>query len=112
MGKVAHGKRYRADFEKVPDRALSLKEAVDILNQKKMQVNLLHLNELWPFPARPVQDFLREAKKSFVVESNATGQLASLIRQETGKETGKILKFDGRPISPAFIVQAVEREGN
>jgi 2-oxoglutarate ferredoxin oxidoreductase subunit alpha len=46
-----------------------------------------------------------------VVESNATGQLAHLIRAETGKEvTGSILKFDGRPITPIFIVEKLKKE--
>ena len=31
MGKVTRGKRYRADLEKVPDRALGLSEAIQIL---------------------------------------------------------------------------------
>jgi 2-oxoglutarate ferredoxin oxidoreductase subunit alpha len=45
------------------------------------------------------------------VENNATGQLAHLIRAETGKEVkGKILKYDGRPFTPDYIMRALRKE--
>jgi len=90
----------------------ALREAVDILRREdKMSINLLHLNELWPFPAEKVTDVLKKAKQSYVVENNAGGQLARLIRQETGQQvTGTILKFDGRPFSPAVIAQKLREE--
>jgi len=86
-------------------------EAVDILRKERVSVNLLHLNELCPFPAEAVTDALNRTRQSYVIESNATGQLSHLIRAETGKSvSGKILKFDGRPFTPARIVQEVKRE--
>ena len=89
----------------------ALKETVDILEGEGLDVNLLHLNELWPFPAEAVSAVLDQASRSFVVENNATGQLACLIRSETGKKvTGKILKFDGRPFTPALIVAELKKE--
>jgi len=40
------------------------------------------------------------------VENNATGQLAQLIRRETGINiTEKILKYNGRPFTPSEIVR-------
>ena len=42
----------------------------------------------------------KKAKTIINVEQNATGQLASVIRAETGiKCHSSILKYDGRPIS-------------
>jgi 2-oxoglutarate ferredoxin oxidoreductase subunit alpha len=88
----------------------ALKEAVDILRGDGLDVNLLHLNEVWPFPAEAVTDALNGARKSFVVENNATGQLARLIRAESGKKvTGSILKFDGRPFTPTLIVSELKK---
>jgi len=73
---------------------------------------MLHLNELWPFPAEPVADALSRAHNSYVIENNATGQLAHLIKAETGCDvSGRILKFDGRPFTPAYIAEAVRKEG-
>jgi 2-oxoglutarate ferredoxin oxidoreductase subunit alpha len=90
----------------------AIREAVDMLRHEGASVNLLHLNELWPFPAEAVTDILATTSYSYVIESNATGQLARLIKAETGKDvSGRILKFDGRPFTPAGIVEAVKKEG-
>jgi len=89
----------------------ALKEAVDLLQAEQSRANLLHLSELWPFPAEAVSSVLGKSRQSLVVENNATGQLARLIRRETGlKVNGTILKFDGRPFSPAGIVREAKKE--
>ena len=86
-------------------------EAVDILRKEGASVNMLHLNELWPFPTKAVVDAVGNARNSYVVENNATGQLAQLIKTQTGYGvTGRILKFDGRPFTPAYIAEAVRKE--
>ena len=90
----------------------AIREAVDMLHRDKASVNLLHLNELCPFPAEAVADILSRAHNSYVIENNATGQLARLIKAETGREvSGQILKFDGRPFTPKYIAEAVRKEG-
>jgi 2-oxoglutarate ferredoxin oxidoreductase subunit alpha len=90
----------------------AIREAVDTLRKEGADVNTLHLSELWPFPAEAVADALSRVKNSYVIESNATGQLARLIRAETGRDvSGKILKFDGRPFTPAYVAEAVRKEG-
>src|SRR3972149_6342209 len=79
----------------------AIREAVDILQSQGQKVGMMHLSEIWPFPSGAVARALESARACFVVENNATGQLARLIRRETGKAvTGKILKFDGLPFSP------------
>jgi 2-oxoglutarate ferredoxin oxidoreductase subunit alpha len=89
----------------------AIREAVDILRKDDFPVNMLHLNELWPFPAEAVNGAIEKAENSYVIESNATGQLARLIKAETGRDvTGRILKFDGRPLTPTYIVEAVKKE--
>jgi 2-oxoglutarate ferredoxin oxidoreductase subunit alpha len=89
----------------------AIHEAVDILHGEGASVNMLHLNELWPFPTKAVSDAISKARNSRVIENNATGQLAQLIRAETGHNvTGRILKFDGRPFTPAYIAEAVRKE--
>ena len=50
-----------------------------------------------PFPLR-VKEILERKKKLICVENNSTGQLASLIREETGISVDKkILRYDARP---------------
>jgi len=90
----------------------AIHEAVDILRREEASVNMLHLNELWPFPAKAVADAVSKARNSYAIENNATGQLARLIKTETGYDVGgRILKYDGRPFTPAYIAQAVRKEG-
>ena len=90
----------------------AIHETVDILRKQGAEVNMLHLNELWPFPAEAVMDAVTKAAHSYVIENNATGQLASLIRAETGCDvSGRILKYDGRPFTPAYIAEEVRKEG-
>jgi 2-oxoglutarate ferredoxin oxidoreductase subunit alpha len=73
---------------------------------------MLHFNELWPFPAKAVAEAISKARNSHAIENNATGQLARLIKAETGYDVGgRILKFDGRPFTPAYIAEAVKKEG-
>ncbi|MBI2850380.1 MAG: 2-oxoacid:acceptor oxidoreductase subunit alpha [Chloroflexi bacterium] len=89
----------------------AIREATDILCQEGSSVSSLYLSELWPFPSGNIAGLLDKAKRSFVIESNATGQMSRLIRTETGKKTGTILKYDGRPFTPNEIVQAIKKEG-
>jgi 2-oxoglutarate ferredoxin oxidoreductase subunit alpha len=88
----------------------ALQETIDML-KPDLNVRLLHLNELWPFSSTPVERALATARFSYTVENNASGQLARLIRMETGVNiTGTILKYDGRPFTPDFIANAVRKE--
>jgi 2-oxoglutarate ferredoxin oxidoreductase subunit alpha len=89
----------------------AISEAVDILCAEGISVCSYQLNEVWPFPSKTIANALGVARNSYVIENNATGQLARLIQTETGKKvSGKILKYDGRPFTPAYIVQEVRKE--
>jgi len=89
----------------------AIKEAVDLAMNDGLAVNLVHFNEIWPFPAEATAQALQGAKKIIAVENNATAQLAHLLRAETGYQVaGKILKFDGRPFSAAHILSRLKQE--
>jgi len=88
----------------------AVREAVDILNGDGASVNMLQLSELWPFPSKDVEDSLQKGQKTYVVEGNASGQLARLIRAETGiKVDGLVLKYDGRPFTPNYLVERIKK---
>jgi len=88
----------------------AVKEAVDVLNRRGMSIGLVNLNEIWPFPGREVSQRLNQAQRTLVLEGNASGQLARLIRAETGiKVDGKILKYDGRPFTPSYIIGKITK---
>ena len=82
--------------------------AMEALNEKKKnQANFLHFYRPWPFPQEAVK-ILSQAKKFVAVENNSTGQLAKLIRRETGIDVDqKILKDDGRPFFEGEIVSSL-----
>jgi len=88
-----------------------LYEASQALRKQGLSINLLHFTEIWPFPNRAVTGMFTGSEKIFVVENNVSGQFASLFVSETGlKVSGNILKYDGRPFTSSFIMDALGRE--
>ena len=86
-----------------------IKEAVS--EMKRNKIGFVHLSQVWPFPAKDIVRLLKGAKKTITVENNAAGQLARLIRRETGMKIDKsILKFDGRPFDLDFLLQRIGKE--
>ncbi|MGQ9492248.1 MAG: 2-oxoacid:acceptor oxidoreductase subunit alpha [Anaerolineae bacterium] len=82
-----------------------LRSAVDILNAQGTSANLVQILDIWPFPADKVSKALQSVKKLISVEQNYSGQLATLVRAYTGiKVDGLINKYDGRPMSPEYIL--------
>jgi 2-oxoglutarate ferredoxin oxidoreductase subunit alpha len=89
------------------------REAVDRLNGNGARANLLHFVDLWPFPEENIAPLFKSARNLVAVENNATGQLARLLRAHTGIQVdSKILRFDGRPLSPDYILARLEEVGN
>ena len=86
-----------------------IQEAVDLLRADGVDSGCVHFCDLWPFPSETVHQMLSKAENLFVVEQNNTGQLAQLLRQETGlTPTGKILKYDGRPFYPYEVYSRIK----
>lgn len=88
-----------------------MKEAVDELSAA-WPVAMLHFSEIYPFPSTDKFNYLEGLKKAemtICVENNATGQLARLIRTETGYIFNKLInRYDGRP----FTVESLTGEIN
>lgn len=83
-------------------------EAVSRLQAEKVAVRMVHLSELWPFPREAVMKALQGAQKLVAVEQNASGQLARLLRQETGlAATQAVRRYDGRPFTPEYILRGL-----
>ena len=63
-----------------------------------------HFGQVWPLAPETFLPRFKKAGEVVVVEGNATGQFARLIRRETGFEAAKtILRYDGRTITPEYI---------
>jgi 2-oxoglutarate ferredoxin oxidoreductase subunit alpha len=84
-------------------------EARERLEESGRSAAVLHFSQVWPLSEDQFLPQLASAKRAVCVEGNATGQLARLIRQETGflfKDL--VLRFDGLPITAAFILRGLE----
>ncbi len=88
-----------------------LQAAVHELNQaKKDSANILQFVDLWPLNVAKIRPYLKNAGRLIAVEGNFSGQLATLLKMTMGVEVaGKILKYDGRPFSPEYILRHFDK---
>lgn len=81
-------------------------------NDQQRHYAALVFGDIYPLPQKLLKEKASKAKYIVNVEQNATGQLAGLIREETGIVcTGSILKYDGRQISGEEIADRIFKEG-
>ncbi|MGD8801397.1 MAG: hypothetical protein PVJ44_22975, partial [Desulfobacterales bacterium] len=78
----------------------AMREAIDLLKHDGIKAGVIHFSEMWPLP-----DYSFPANKKFwTVESNASGQLARLMRSEYNVLfEGCIQRYDGLPMTADFI---------
>ncbi|WP_026689825.1 2-oxoacid:acceptor oxidoreductase subunit alpha [Alteribacter aurantiacus] len=85
----------------------TIQEVMPRLENDGIKVNHGHVRLLHPFPKNELKDMIDRAKRVVVIENNATGQLAQLIKMEVGSEKLKTLnKYDGNPFLPAEVYQS------
>ncbi len=89
-----------------------LREAVELLNAGEgPRVGALVFGDVWPLPERRLRKYAQQAKQRINVEQNYTGQLAQLIREQTGiAMDASVLKYDGRQLTGAQIADRVTKE--
>ncbi|MEH7403704.1 MULTISPECIES: 2-oxoacid:acceptor oxidoreductase subunit alpha [Bacillaceae] len=83
----------------------AIEEAMIRLEQDGIKVNHAHIRLIHPFPTNELMPELKKAKRVIVVENNATGQLASIIKMNCGhaEKISSLLKYDGNPFLPKEI---------
>jgi 2-oxoglutarate ferredoxin oxidoreductase subunit alpha len=83
----------------------TIEEAMPRLEKDGIKVNHAHIRLIHPFPTSEVLPLIQSAKKVVVVENNATGQLANIIKMNVGyvDKIQNALKFDGTPFLPREI---------
>jgi len=86
-------------------------EAVNLLNKKSSgKYAALVFGDVYPLPQKLLQEKAAAAHRIINIEQNATGQLAGLIREQTGIAcTRSILKYDGRQISGEEIAEQIQK---
>ena len=75
------------------------------LEKDGLKVNHAQIRLIHPFPADEVLPLVKSAKKIVVVENNATGQLANIMKMNVGhaEKIRSMLKYDGNPFLPHEI---------
>lgn len=69
-----------------------------------IKLNYLHIKYLWPLKTQKLIAFLDDHPDTILLEGNYKGQLAQLVRLQTGRECKHVYaKWDGRP----FFVEEV-----
>ncbi len=85
-------------------------EARQTLEERGEKASVLHFRQVWPLDGRQFLPFLETAKHAVAVEGNSTGQLAALLRQETGVLLDSlILRYDGLPFTARFILDGLDK---
>ncbi|PID04250.1 2-oxoglutarate ferredoxin oxidoreductase subunit alpha [Sporosarcina sp. P2] len=86
----------------------AIEEAVHRLREDGLNVNHLQIRLIHPFPAAAIKPYIDGADYVLVAESNATGQLANIIKMNVGhvNKIQSILKYDGDPFQPHHIYDA------
>lgn len=80
----------------------------DALKDKK--IGYLHYTYLWPLKTERFESLSKTAKRVILVEGTKMGQLALLLRQQTGiKIEHQILKYDGRPFFYDELIESISK---
>jgi 2-oxoglutarate/2-oxoacid ferredoxin oxidoreductase subunit alpha len=89
-----------------------IQEAVEKLAAEEgIVANQLNIKWIVPFHAAEVSRILSRSQKVIIVENNYSGQFARYLRSETGFDAhGHIRKYDGEPLMPHHIVEAVKEQ--
>ena len=81
---------------------------LEAMQMSKKKINFIQIKYMMPFHADYIGKFLNKAKKVICVEENKTGQLADIIRMNTGfKVHKKLLKYGGRSFFPEEILKGL-----
>lgn len=86
----------------------TIEEARTRLTAEGITTNHVMVRQMHPFPSELLKPHLDAAKQVIVLENNATGQLANLIKQNNGyhDKIRNLLKYDGTPFLPSEIHKA------
>ncbi|MCR8994777.1 2-oxoacid:acceptor oxidoreductase subunit alpha [Brevibacillus halotolerans] len=88
----------------------TVEEARTRLEADGLKVNHAQIRLLHPFPVEAIKPYVDQAKKIIVVENNATGQIANLVKLNVGcaDRLENVVKYDGNPFLPNEIYTQVK----
>ena len=90
----------------VPLRAVL--DAMQRLSAIGISARAIQLRLIWPFPAQALLSELKRSQPSVMIECNYSGQLNTLLQQQTGRACDHlIVKYSGRPMSGEALYPAL-----
>jgi len=85
-------------------------EVASHIRSEGEKVAALHFSQVWPLIPEQFMSYLQSARQVVSVEGNAVGQMARLIRRETGFQIEKkVLRYDGLSLTPEFILRELKQ---
>ena len=88
--------------------SLAAKEAINRLRKDGIKVGMFRPKTIWPSPEKKLKELLTKHKKVLVAELNM-GQYSQEIERVSGRrDFDKLLKANGRPLSPLEIIEKVK----
>ncbi len=88
--------------------SLAIKEAVNVLRDEGIKAGLFRPITIWPSPEKRMHELGQKFDKVLVVELNQ-GQYLEEVQRSMGRlDIDKLTKTNGRPFSPADIIEKVK----
>jgi len=88
--------------------SLAIKEAVNVLREEGIKAGLFRPITLWPSPEERMFELGQKFDKVLVVELNQGQYLEEVQRCMGRRDIDKLTKTNGRPFSPADIIEKVK----
>lgn len=88
----------------------AIEEIRPMLDAEGIKTNHAHIRLIHPFPVEEMKPLIDHAKKVIVVENNATGQLANIMKLNMGHHDKiiNLTKYDGTPFLPLELLGRVK----
>jgi 2-oxoglutarate ferredoxin oxidoreductase subunit alpha len=85
-------------------------DTMEKLRAEGIDIKFIHVRLLHPFPSELVKSMVENSKKLIGIEMNYSGQLGSVLKQNTGRGYDyQIVKYNGRPMSLEEVYNGVKR---
>jgi len=88
--------------------SLAIKEAVNVLREQGIKAGLFRPITIWPSPEKRMFELGQKFDKVLVVELNQGQYLEEVQRSMGRRDINKLTKTNGRPFSPADIIEKVK----
>ncbi|RUM74987.1 MAG: 2-oxoacid:acceptor oxidoreductase subunit alpha [Sulfurovum sp.] len=88
--------------------SLAIKEAINMLREQGIKAGLFRPITLWPSPEERMYELGQKFDKVLVVELNQGQYLEEVQRCMGRRDINKLTKTNGRPFSPADIIEKVK----